>query len=189
MTTCRVAKGRRRVTELQERYDGLKILVTKPRGPKGHVEVNLIGADPDSRRAAARSIIDDLPIEVDVDFRGAQLNSAIKTKSYVYRVDVTENGDGSYCLFGRPDSCKQYYEYVCYELNVCVVYTSVNTCILNCKCKGWRLGSIPTLANYVNCIRILVNKRKFPPKFFLLLVIYYIRITNNLHYLQKTSTH
>lgn len=114
-----IGKGGRRVAELQERYDGVKVLVTKPRGPKGPVEVNLIGADPDSRRAVARSIIDDLPIEVDVDFRGARLNSAIKNKSYVYRVDVTENGDGSYCLFGRPDSCKQYYEYVCYEL-MCV---------------------------------------------------------------------
>ena len=96
-----VGKGGRRLTELQLKYNGLKIFVTE--GPTGSVEVNLIGSNPDSRRAAAYDIIEDLPIQVDVNFRGLKLTSAVKRRSYYsYRVTISENGDGSYCLSGKP---------------------------------------------------------------------------------------
>ena len=111
-----VGKGGRRLTELQEKYNGLKIFVTN--GPTGSVEVNLIGSNPDSRRAAAYDIIEDLPIQVDVNFRGLKLTSAVKRRSYyLYHVTISENGDGSYCLSGKPEACKKYFDYVCWVLN------------------------------------------------------------------------
>jgi hypothetical protein len=92
---CVVVKGGGlRLTNLEEKYDGLKILVTEPVRPKGPVEVNLIG----SGRAATYTIIKDLSIEVDVTFGELKLTSERKKRSYFYRVNVSEN-NGSYCLF------------------------------------------------------------------------------------------
>jgi hypothetical protein len=113
-----VGKGGKRLMELKEKYDGLKVFVRKLFGPTGpSVKVKLIGADADSRRAAAFDITNDLLIEVDVAFRGLKLTNAVKKRGYLYGVKVYDNNDGSYCLSGRPECCEQYFDYLCSVLN------------------------------------------------------------------------
>jgi hypothetical protein len=79
---------------------------------KGPVVVNLIGADPDSCRAAAYTVIKDLSIEVDVTFGELKRTSELKKRSYLYRVNISEK-NGSYCLSGRPEFCKQFFDKLC----------------------------------------------------------------------------
>jgi hypothetical protein len=113
-----VGKGGKRLMELKEKYDGLKVFVRKLFGPTGpSVKVKLIGADADSRRAAAFDIKNDLLIEVDVAFCGLILTYAVKKRGYLYGVKVYDNNDGSYCLSGRPECCEQYFDYLCSVLN------------------------------------------------------------------------
>ena len=111
-------KRGRRLIELQEKYDGLQVLVRKSFGPTGpSVTVKLIGADADSRRAAAFDITNDLLIEVDVAFCGLKLTNAVRKRGYLYGVKVYDNNDGSYCLSGRPECCEEYFDYLCSVLN------------------------------------------------------------------------
>jgi hypothetical protein len=110
-------KRGRRLIELKEKYDGLQVLVRKSFGPTGpSVKVKLIGADADSRRAAAFDITNDLLIEVDVAFRGLKLTNAVKKRGYLYGVKVYDNNDGSYCLSGTPECCEEYFDYLCSKL-------------------------------------------------------------------------
>ena len=112
-----VGKRGRRLIELQEQYDGLQVLVRKSFGPTGpSVTVKLIGADADSRRAAAFDITNDLLIEVDVAFRGLKLTNAVRKRGYLYGVKVYDNNDRSYCLSGTPECCEEYFDYLCSKL-------------------------------------------------------------------------
>ena len=112
-----VGKRGRRLIELKEKYDGLQVLVRKSFGPTGpSVTVKLIGADADSRRAAAFDITNDLLIEVDVAFCGLKLTNAVKKRGYLYGVKVYDNNDGSYCLSGTPECCEEYFDYLCSKL-------------------------------------------------------------------------
>ncbi|EFX72828.1 hypothetical protein DAPPUDRAFT_110356 [Daphnia pulex] len=107
----------RRVKELENTFKGLKMKVWTPNnGLGGSVTVCFTGSDFESRREAARCLIEDLPIEVVVRFCGASLSSDLMQKGFTYRardrVQVTDVRNGWYRLSGRPLACQQYFDYV-----------------------------------------------------------------------------
>lgn len=111
----------RRVKELENTFKGLKMKVWTPNnGLGGSVTVCFTGSTFESRREAAQSLIEDLPIEVVVRFCGASLSSDLMNKGFTYlardRVQVTDVQNGWYRLSGRPLACQQYFDYVTYVL-------------------------------------------------------------------------
>jgi len=102
----------RRVKELEKSFEGLKVKVWSSTGLSGSVTVSFRGSDFESRREAARRIIEDLPVEVAVHLCGASLSSDLRKEGFTYRVRVTDVGNGWYRLYGRPLACQEYFDHV-----------------------------------------------------------------------------